>query len=119
VAFQILSGKGSKLPVKLRFTVHPSIKIHNLAFEFLFQFESNSNSASTIIQRINSSTAFLSIGFEVYMQNLVQFTHKQGHIAWTGPRMRSARRHAHTRDATRRRRRAPQYYGRSAVEVCA
>jgi hypothetical protein len=73
------------------------MKILNLEFDFLFQFESNSNLASTIIQRINSSTRLLFINFEVYMQNLVQFTHKQGHTEWTGPRTRSARHNARAR----------------------
>jgi hypothetical protein len=79
------------------------MKILNLEFDFLFQFESNSNLASTIIQRINSSTRLLFINFEVYMQNLVQFTHKQGHTEWTGPRTRSARHNARARDITRAR----------------
>jgi hypothetical protein len=73
------------------------MKILNFEFDFLFQFESNSNLASTIIQRINSSKRLLFINFEVYMQNLVQFTHKQGHTEWTGPRTRLARHNARAR----------------------
>jgi hypothetical protein len=64
VTLLVLSGKGAKLPRKIRIPVHRDMTISQLGFDFLFQYESNSTLASA---RINPSTTFLSTGFEIYV----------------------------------------------------
>jgi hypothetical protein len=46
MALLVLSGKGVKLPRKVRITFHRDMDFPNMAPEFLLQIEPNSNSVS-------------------------------------------------------------------------